>query len=410
MTAFFLAIASVLLAGLALLPGSLGILKFTHKVAATPRGAYLLFKLSLPVYVLSLGLLASSGFLAWQHDSTRGVVLAAAVLIGGISFFAFLMHAGLMFKPVRDPIHISLDEAIKRFGEKEEIVGVLDAHGKPFAYVARLQRRPHIVYETDSETPFISTHCILAHSSMAYEMSGHFARPNICISSAVANNMVFYEKNKNLAFQQIYNQTTDGDNQLTPLPTVMTSLQSWKRVYPDSKVWIRPKEWRDTFYLKLLARASVIDPASPDLVYPLQNQVDQRLPLKAYVNGVTLAGEARAYALSMFKDAKTIEDTIGNEPVVFFASDDGDFVQLYSRKLQAGQTATFRALEAEKFQDLETRSTWRIDGLCVSGKLNGTRLRPIPHYNKIFWFCWSDFFPKTTIYEHERQESVESGV
>ncbi|MFQ5616490.1 MAG: DUF3179 domain-containing (seleno)protein, partial [Anaerolineales bacterium] len=394
-----------ILCGIALLPGSLGVMKLTYKFAAKPKGAFVIFKLGLPLYLFGLVLLAVSLFSAFQNGNNQFVALSAGGVFAAVSIFGFFMHVSLMFKPVHKPLHISLEEAIKRFGNEEEVVGVLDSRGKPHAYIARLQRRPHIVYENEVERPFISTHCILAHSSMAYELSGDFSAPKICISSALANNLVFYEKKNNWAVQQVTNATRDGSNRLKALPTVMTSLASWKRLYPESQVWIRPKEWRDTFYLKLLARASVIDPKSPDLVYPLQHEVDTRLPLKAYVNGVSLGGEAKAYPLDLFKHARLIEDTVGNEPIVFLAAADADFVQLYSRKTQSDTPAQFRPAAADQFEDLETGSTWTVAGQCIAGPLQGQRLHPIPHYNKIFWFCWADFFPSTALYQAQPEPS-----
>jgi len=399
MTVLLLTVVSIVLAGIAVLPGSLGILKLTYKLTATSRGAFIVFRLSLPVYIVSLVLLASAGFVAVGQEGSLPTVFIGILLVGGISVFGFLMHVSFMFKPIRKPSHISLDEAIKRFGDKEEVVGVIDGHGNPYAYIARLQRRPHIIFEPNAETPFISSHCILAHSSMAYELSGDFTEPEICISSALANNLVFYEKNRHWSVQQIYNSTRDGNNHLQTLPTVMTSLGRWQQLYPESKIWVRQTEWRDTFYLKLLARASVIDPQSPDLVYPLQHEVDTRLPLKSYVNGVQIGDDVKAYPLDLFRDQQVVEDALGGEHFVFFASTDADFVQLFSPKLAGGKSATFRTSNDNSFEDIETGSIWDLKGECIEGKLRGQKLRAIPHYNKIFWFCWADFFPMTSIYE-----------
>ncbi len=61
------------------------------------------------------------------------------------------------------------------------------------------------------------------------------------------------------------------------LCAVVVRLSTWKSLYPESKVWVRPKEWRDFFYLKLLSRADVIDPASPVMFYALQQDILVRM-------------------------------------------------------------------------------------------------------------------------------------
>ena len=40
--------------------------------------------------------------------------------------YGFLMHAKLLFRPVRNPAFVTLDEAIDKFGPDEEVVGAGD--------------------------------------------------------------------------------------------------------------------------------------------------------------------------------------------------------------------------------------------------------------------------------------------
>ena len=252
---------SVAICFFALMPGSLGILSFTHNIAAHPVGAWFIYKLSAVLFVLSLIILTYTlfklkGFYKW------------AILLGflGICTYGFFMHTSFMFKPIKAPKYISLEKAYQLFGEEEGVTGVLDREGTPYAYITKLQRRPHIIYQTVGGAPFISTHCILANSSMAYELNKEFAEPQICISSVTANNLVFFDKSNNRSYQQIFNESSDGRHRLKLLPTIMTTLGVWKKYYPESKVWVRDKDWRDSFYLKFLARKSVIDQSSPDLI------------------------------------------------------------------------------------------------------------------------------------------------
>ena len=385
---------AVLLAAVAVLPGSLGIVMFTHKVLARPRGALLFNVLALPIWISSLVVLVVSVIL---RSETGPAWWAATILVAGLTVFGFLMHMRFMFKPVREPSYLSLDQAIERFGEDEEVAGVIDRQGRAFAYIARLARRPHIVYQTEGNVPFIMSHCILSHSSMAYEIDQEFSASHIYITSVLANNLVFYDRTNHCTVLQIQNRARDGSHPLKTLPTLHTSLATWKRFYPESKVWYRPREWRDTFYLKLLARASIIDQASPDLVYPLEHEPDARLPLKAYVMGVNLGGESKAYPVEVFGNSTVVEDTLGGEPVVFLASEGAGLVHLFSRRIDSERTLHLHSTGSERFQDHETGSTWTCTGACVAGDLEGCQLEAVPHYNKIFWCVWADFFPATMV-------------
>ena len=400
------AAVAVALAAVAVLPGSLGIVMFTHKVLARPAGAFIFNVLALPLWITSLVLLVVSALLATGNERSVWGVVLATVVVAGITVFGFLMHMRFMFNPVRDPRYLSLDQALERFGPEEEVVGVIDRLGRPFAYIARLARRPHVVYQTQGDAPFIMSHCILSHSSMAYELDDEFSASRIYVTSVLANNLVFYDKTNNCTVLQIQNRARDDSYRLKTLPTLHTSLANWKRFYPESRVWYRPKEWRDTFYLRLLARASVIDQASPDLVYPLEREPDERLPLKAHVMGVSMGGETKTFPLEVFGHSPVVEDTVGGEPIVFLTSEDASLVHLFSRRIEPNRTLHLRSSAPEKFEDLETGSLWRCTGACVAGDLEGRQLDPIPHYNKIFWCVWADFFPSTKVYSDSETDQT----
>ena len=195
---------------------------------------------------------------------------------------------------------------------------------------------------------------------------------------------------------QLHNRLEGRNDPLSTVPTVMTSLRTWQRLYPDSPVWMRPKEWRDTFYLKVLARADVIDPASPVMVYPLQHELDNRLPMKSLVLGVSAGGQERTYPAAVVAEQKVINDRLGNTPLVIFCID--DYMQVFDRRI-VGATLTFeKEDQGSGFTDMESGSEWTPTGNCTSGKHQGTQLAAIPHYNKIFWFVWSDYFPNCDIY------------
>jgi hypothetical protein len=231
---------------------------------------------------------------------------------------------------------------------------------------------------------------------MSYALEGNFEQPDITITAALANNMVFYEKRSRCSVVQIHNRLEGRNDPLSTVPTVMTSLGTWKRLYPESPVWMRPKEWRDTFYLKVLARADVIDPASPVMVYPLQHELDKRLPMKSLVLGVSANEQARSYPTTVVTEQEVINDRLGDTPLAIFCDD--DYMQVFDRRI-VGATLNFEKTgDGSGFTDTESGSAWSPTGKCTSGAHQGTQLAAIPHYNKIFWFVWSDYFPNCDIY------------
>ena len=403
-----MAIIAVLLCALAILPGTLGILMLTNKIAADAAGARLIYQHSMSVLLVSVVLISFASYQAFSSASPGWLFSACLFGFACVCIFGFLMHTRLLFKPIRLPVFISIEEAIEKYGGDEEVVGVFDPAGKPYAFITRLARRPHIVYQPEGDSPFLMTHCILSHSSMAYAMEGKFKQPDIIITAAMANNMVFYERSNQCAMTQIHNKPTDADVDLKLLSTISVSLKTWKDLHPDSKVWMRAKDWRDTFYLTLLARADVIDPDSPVLAYPLQHTLDERLAMKSFVLGLEVDNQYRAYPVSIFEKDHLINDELGNKPLLLVASHDNDYMQIFERSA-AGATLTFVVGKThEYFLDNETRSQWNMQGLCIAGDYEGAQLQSIPHYNKIFWFVWADYHPQTSIFGVEGEEPVNS--
>jgi len=400
-----LAILAVLLTAVAVLPGTLGILLLTNKIAASPAGARYIYSQSGVLIATALALLIFVAYRSIQSGGYSSLVVGSMAAVSLLLIYGFLMHAKMLFKPIKNPAYVSLDKALEQFGADEEVVGVIDKNGNPYAYIARLARRPHIVFQPEGDAPFIMTHCILAHSSMSYALEGNFSNPDITITAALANNMVFYEKSSRCSVVQIHNRLEGRNDPLSTVPTIMTSLGSWKKHYPDSLVWFRPIAWRDIFYLKLLARADVIDPASPVMVYPLQHELDSRLPLKSCVIGVLVGDDARAYPVTTVAAKKVINDQLGGKSLVIFCVD--DFMQVCDRRIGDDTVLTFEWSEqAGKFIDQESGSEWSVTGACVAGKLKGKQLTLIPHYNKIFWYVWSDYFPDGEVFGSPENDAV----
>lgn len=393
-----LALSAALLAALAVLPGSLGVLMLTNRIAATDWGARLIYRIAPWVLAVSLLPAALAGWRWWQMgDITIWGRLGLAGWLG-VLVFGFLMHTRFLFRPVKRPKFLSAEEARRRFGDGEEVVGVIDAAGRPWGFIARLARRPHIVVQGTGEAPFMMSHCILAHSSIAYALDEDSRDPDLAITAAIANNLVFYEGRRGCSVIQMHNRSRRGDWRLQTLPTYSVSLKRWAELFPDSPIWYRDPEWRDQFYLKLLARADVIDPQSPTIVYPLQHPQDRRLPMKSLVLGVEADGEAVAYPAGLFPENRLVEDAVGGLPIAIFSDEDGDFIAVYDRRLD-GRTLSFAFdPQAGAWRERETGSLFTVRGEAVSGPLSGRILRPVPHYNKMFWYVWADFHPGCRVF------------
>jgi len=123
--------------------------------------------------------------------------------------------------------------------------------------------------------------------------------------------------------------------------------------------------------------------------------------------------QTRTYPVSLFEGGahRLIHDEVGGVPLLVVAAYNGDYIQVFDRSLDDGRILTFRPAETEDhFIDRETGSQWAPTGECVAGALKGRRLDPVPHYNKIFWYVWSDFHPGTEIYQPAPAEEARAAA
>ncbi|MCH7864473.1 MAG: DUF3179 domain-containing protein, partial [Proteobacteria bacterium] len=128
------------------------------------------------------------------------------------------------------------------------------------------------------------------------------------------------------------------------------------------------------------------------------------LPAKAFVLGLILDDEPKAYPFQELAVAPVVHDIIGGTDIVivydersgtavaFDAELDGDSVQFDFVRFDDGDLI---------LRDVATGSLWSgLSGEAIEGPLVGAQLRQLPAFYS-FWFAWSDFYVNTEVYEAE---------
>ena len=128
---------------------------------------------------------------------------------------------------------------------------------------------------------------------------------------------------------------------------------------------------------------------------------DDRLPNKSLVIGVQVPVEDgttqfRAYPLTYFMKTSTINDTLGEIPLLIFHDKTSFATAVFTRNV-VGDVRTFNVQDKHLVQD-NTGTRWNlITGEATSSKEKGTRLQRLPAIN-IYWFAWARYYPDTSIY------------
>jgi Protein of unknown function (DUF3179) len=124
---------------------------------------------------------------------------------------------------------------------------------------------------------------------------------------------------------------------------------------------------------------------------------DDRLKPREIILGLQLKEGEKAYPLTALRKELVINDTTARTPVMVVHQAVSDTTTAFDAR-HNGKTLKFQAAdeEADRLVDVETHSFWNAYGLCVSGKLKGSRLKALV-LEPEFWFAWSEFHPKTEV-------------
>jgi hypothetical protein len=242
------------------------------------------------------------------------------------------------------------------------------------------------------------TYCPLTGSSLVFNM-GTVTR-FIVSGLLFNNNLMMVDGDTESLWPQMSRGARCGPRDgksLTVLPSIEITWAGWRELHPDTRVVSGTTGFsRDyTLYPYDLYE----DPNAPPLFeVPAR---DSRRQVKERVLGVP-GGSGAAMAFPFFAladagDLVAIHETVDGRPtLVLWDASTASAVAL--RPEVDGQRLTFE-VRAGEFRDLETDSTWRVDGLAVAGPLAGSTLEPIADAFVAFWFAWSTFEPGTRIWE-----------
>jgi hypothetical protein len=220
--------------------------------------------------------------------------------------------------------------------------------------------------------------------------------------SMAGSNEVFKDRESGSRWQQTLAEAISGPLKGTHLeayPFVLTRWGEWRKQHPDTLVLKPLPGYVDRFpgmnkFINQQWSAVVSDKPAP----PGAFGHDSRLSPRAIIVGLEIGGASKAYPLSALHLARVVNDRVGRSPVLIVHQTDSATTTAFDPRLK-GRILKFQAADdaADRLVDLETHSTWNAYGLCLSGKLKGSQLKPLI-LEPEFWFAWSEFRPKTEVY------------
>ena len=128
--------------------------------------------------------------------------------------------------------------------------------------------------------------------------------------------------------------------------------------------------------------------------------LDQTLPPRTLVVGLTAGTASKAYPLDALRKQSPIIDELGGVPIVVVLGSDGKSIRAYERVVEGRKLEFFGKKDSSPLRlvDAETGSEWDFTGTAVSGQLSGRQLEKVAVLND-YWFDWKNYHPKTFVYD-----------
>jgi hypothetical protein len=204
------------------------------------------------------------------------------------------------------------------------------------------------------------------------------------------NNLVMYDRLTKSLWSQFWGEAISGNltgRVLQRIPVDVVPWGEWKKFYPNTLVLSRQTGFSrpygdDPYYPYAITNA---------IWFPLSH-LDNRLPPKTVIFGLTVGDVSKAYVRDNLTSALALDSVGGKKVLLWRIGNDTRFFE----PVVGGMLLTLTSSHGT-VSDSETGSTWNFDGVAGSGPLSGQSM-PRYAFEPAFWFAWAAFYPDTLLY------------
>ena len=339
-------------------------------------------------------------FRLFGHDITLAPTSLANEQAGvprGVSLYTLLPKDGI--RSIDEPRFVTVAEAAGDMTDGEFVIGV-DINGDERAYPINVLSRHEIVNDTVGGRPIAVTYCPLCFTGIVYDrrVDGEVLEFGVS-GKLVMNDLVMYDRQTDSLWQQILGEGIDGrykGTRLTPVAATQTTWAQWRDAHPETLVLDKRGDYGSDSYNGYYR--------SGDSGVLGGFGSNDALPAKAFVLGLVLNDEPKAYPFTELLSETIVNDRLGGRDLLIVYDDRSGTAVAFDRST-GDRPLTFElvALTSSNIElrDLETGSVWAgLSGTATSGPLAGEKLVQLPSFYA-FWFAWSDFYLNTALYQAE---------
>jgi hypothetical protein len=225
------------------------------------------------------------------------------------------------------------------------------------AYPLRILVWHEIVNDTIGELPVAVTYCPLCGTCMVFDRRVNGRELTFGVSGLLYNSdVLMYDHQTESLWSQLKGASVSGEHVESPLqwlPSLHMTWKAWKSRYPDSEVLSTNTGFGRNYQREAYQGYEDLD----GTIFPVPRHRDD-LPLKTWVVGVIVGGQAKAYSRESLAElgGEVLRDTVGDAQILIH-------------------------------YDAESRFAEVKDAAGVA----------IPNVS-VYWFAWQGFYPDTALY------------
>jgi hypothetical protein len=335
------------------------------------------------ILILFLGIIALGRILkkgkTWER---AGLSLA---LFGYLPLFTFLNFRIAADRKFLKPTTKSFIAATESIDKSKLVIGVA-INGEAKAYPIQFIGYHHQVMDTIGGEPVIVTYCTVCRTGRVYSSRLNGRDEVFRLVGMDHFNAVFEDQTTKTWWQQASGQAIAGPlkgSMLKEIPSSQLTIESWIRKYPNSVV-MEPDPLFDERYFGLE------DYDRGTMQSSLVKRDYRSWQPKSWVIGVRSDLSSTAYDWNELVRKRVIQDSLEGSPILVAMESDTISFHVYERSVNGSVLNFNECIVDNHLTDLNTGSSWNMDGLCTEGPLKGQQLTTVQAYNE-FWHAWEKF-------------------
>lgn len=312
----------------------------------------------------------------WRRALAPAALLS---LVAVTSAMNFKMSADKMFL---QPSSLSMQPVSRNKVEAARLVVGIDVNGDARAYPIQFLGYHHQVRDIVGGKPVLVSYCTVCRTGRVFSPTVDGRIETFRLVGMDHFNAMFEDRTTGSWWRQANGEAIVGPKTgsfLPEIPSLQVTLKEWLALHPTTLVMQADPASKESY-----AKDYAFENGTSRKTLTGTDTVSWRD--KAWVVGISLHGQSKAFDWNRLRRERVINDEVGRTPIVLALASD---------------TTSFFAFERP---DETTRFAMRGDSLiagprayALSGRGRNEALKPI-FASQEFWHSWREFHPGTTTY------------